>query len=133
MNARVSIGDGGYSAEGGRVVGIDAGEDVEIVISDGGEVAFEHLLDHARFVPERDKDRDGALGSAAEGGGAGARESAGGEEVDERDKEIVQPADQDPGRDGNQTGNDPMVEPFERNCRKPYSRGCTAKISGKLR
>jgi hypothetical protein len=117
VEAGVAAGYIADGVEGGEVVGVDTGEDVEIPVTDGGEVALEHLANDAGFVPEGDEDGDGALGAAVEVGCMGARESARRKEVDERDEEIVQPADQDPGRDGNQTGQDPLVEAVEWNCR----------------
>src|SRR5262249_59675396 len=103
VESRVAARDALDGGQSGAVIGVDAGEDVVVVIVDGGKVAFEHSLDDGVLLPERNEDGDGALRFAAEGAPARPVKAATAlEEMNEGDEEIVEPADQDPGRHGYQ-------------------------------
>jgi hypothetical protein len=124
--------DVGYGAHGRQVVGINSGENVESAVLDGGEVAFQHLLDDAVLMPEGDEDGDGALGFPAERDFVRPGKAAtAGEQAYQRDEEVVQSADQDPGRNGNQTDQDPVVQPVEWDVRKGSSTAGGRNFSGK--
>ena len=104
-----------HRADGQFVVGVDSGEDVVIAIADGGEIAVEHLADDGVLVPQRHEDGDGAFGGLLQGGFLGPGEGlARGDQPDQGDKQVVQPAQQDPQRQRRQTADNPAIQPHDK-------------------
>ena len=104
----------GNRAQSRPIIRVDTAEDMEVPVPYCGEIPFQHLADYSVFLPKRNQYRDRSLRAPAQLIRIGPRRlAAPGHHVHECDEEIVQPADQDPGRHGNQTGKDPVVQPVE--------------------
>jgi hypothetical protein len=101
-----------HRVQGCLVVGVDSHENVVGGIADGREVMFQHLPDDAVFAPQRDQDGDAALGCGCQvrirRPGKGL---ASGKEENQADKQVVQPADENPERERNETHHPIVVKP----------------------
>jgi len=113
MHARVKASRLGHRADSGLVVGIDADEDVVIRVSQDGQIAFEHLADHAMLVPQGDKNGYAALGGLRESRVRRPRHFVSADYEDQADKQVVQPAEQNPERQRDKPCHRQVVQPHE--------------------
>ena len=97
VHPRVAAGRRAYGADGGPIIRINTCENLILAVANHGEIALQHLGDDALFAPQRHKNGDTALRSAVQlRRGRPSEPLARRIEVDQSDKQVIQPAQQDP-------------------------------------